>query len=211
MNLKQLLDNAPVHIKNEFINRKFKKNNFIIYPDEENRYLYALLKGKAEVYRQNYAGTMLSLHIYREYSCFGELEIFNKQIKTFAVKAKTDCEIIAIHKNSVYEWMQYDFNFTLYLIEQLTSKLTSVSDTLASLAFLSLKERVLCSIYTHYKIGDLESLTKKKLANEVCAPIRSLNRSIAQSTNEKLIKYKDKRFIIISLEKLKKYNEDYLL
>ncbi|KOR81484.1 Crp/Fnr family transcriptional regulator [Bacillus sp. FJAT-21352] len=187
--------------------RKYLKGSFIIHPFEDNDYLYILIKGSAEVFRQSSNGSMISLYKYHSYSCFGEVEIFNKDIKTLSVTAKTNCETIAIHKTLVYKWMQQDFNFTSYLIEHLAAKLITSSDTVAKLSLLTVKDRILYSIHAHYKIGDLETLTKHALSSEVCAPIRSLNRSISQCINENYIDFKEKRFKVVSIVKLENYLE----
>ncbi|AMW98006.1 Crp/Fnr family transcriptional regulator [Rummeliibacillus stabekisii] len=202
MNFKDIVNGAPMHIKKEFIYRKHKKGSLIIHPHEQNNYLYILASGKAEVYRQSYEGAMFSLYIYDSYSCFGEIEIFNEKIKTLGVIAKQNCETIAIHKINVFEWMKSDFNFNFYIIKQLASKLMLSSDTAAKLSLLTVKERILLSINNHYKIGDLDNLTKQVLSSEVSAPIRSLNRSIAECINEGIISYKDKKFSIDSFEEI---------
>ncbi len=202
MNFKDIVNDAPLHIKKEFIYKRHKKGSLIIHPHEQNNYLYILTTGMAEVYRQSYEGAMFSLYIYNSYSCFGEIEIFNEKIKTLGVIAKQNCETIAIHKKTVYEWMKNDFNFNLYIIKQLASKLTLSSDTAAKLSLLTVKERILFSIHNHYKMGDLDNLTKQILLSEVSAPIRSLNRSIAECINEGIISYKDKKFSIKSFEEI---------
>ncbi|MFP3846327.1 Crp/Fnr family transcriptional regulator [Priestia filamentosa] len=211
MNFKNIVNEAPVQIKKEFIYRKHKKDSLIIHPHEQNNHLYILTTGIAEVYRQTYSGTMVSLYIYDSYSCFGEIEIFNDNIKTLGVIAKQNCETIAIHKTKVYEWMKIDFNFNFYIIKQLASKLILSSDTAARLSLLTVKDRILLSMHNHYKIGDLDNLTKQILSSEVCAPIRSLNRSIAQCINEGFINYKGKKFSINSIEEIEKYLENFLL
>lgn len=59
MNLKDILNDAPAHIKKEFIYRQHKKGSLIIPPQEQNDYLYILITGIAEVYRQSYEGTLI--------------------------------------------------------------------------------------------------------------------------------------------------------
>ncbi|MEY9869343.1 CRP/FNR family cyclic AMP-dependent transcriptional regulator [Peribacillus sp. B2I2] len=207
MNLEMIINKAPDNIKKEFIYRKYPKGSFIIHPFEDNNYLYILNKGSAEVFRQISDGSMISLYKYQSYSCFGEVEIFNKDIKTLSVTAKTNCETIAIHRTFVYEWMRQDFNFTSYLMEHLAAKLITSSETVAKLSLLTVKDRILYSIHAHYKIGDLETVTKSTLSSEVCAPIRSLNRSISECINENYIDFKEKRFKVVSLKKLENHLE----
>ncbi|MFA1736108.1 hypothetical protein [Lysinibacillus fusiformis] len=95
-------------------------------------------------------------------------------------------------------------------MKQLASKLTLSSDTTAKLSLLTVKDRILLSIHNHYKIGDLDYLTKQILSSEVCAPIRSLNRSISQCINEGLINYKNKKISIRSLEELANHLKHFL-
>ncbi len=204
MDLKDIVVAAPEHIKNEFIYKQHNKGSSIVLPDEANDYLYILIKGRAEVYSQSYSGSYISLYLFESYSCFGEVEIFNNQFKTLGVIAKSDCETISINKNAVIEWIKADINFTLYLIEQLSEKLIHSTNTTAKLSLLTVKDRVLDSIYIHYKIGDLDRMTKEKLSYEVCVPMRSLNRAIAQCIDEGLIDIINKKIIVKSKENLEK-------
>jgi CRP-like cAMP-binding protein len=204
LDLKDIVVAAPEHIKNEFIYKQHNKGSSIVLPDEANDYLYILIKGRAEVYSQSYSGSYISLYLFESYSCFGEVEIFNNQFKTLGVIAKSDCETISINKNAVIEWIKADINFTLYLIEQLSEKLIHSTNTTAKLSLLTVKDRVLDSIYIHYKIGDLDRMTKEKLSYEVCVPMRSLNRAIAQCIDEGLIDIINKKIIVKSKENLEK-------
>ncbi len=210
MNLKDIVVSAPEHIKNEFIYKKYNKGSSIVLPDEVNDYLYILIKGRAEVYSQSYSGSYISLYLFESYSCFGEVEIFNNQFKTLGVIAKTDCETITVNKNAVIEWIKADISFTLYLIEQLSEKLIHSTNRTAKLSLLTVKDRVLDSIYIHYKMGDLDQLTKEKLSSEVCVPMRSLNRSISQCIDEGLIDIINKKIIVKSKDNLENYYNDYL-
>jgi CRP-like cAMP-binding protein len=210
MALKKLVETAPATIKKEFKYRTYRKGASIILPGVKNEYLYILINGTAEVYRQNYSGAVFTLHRNEPYSCFGEMELFNRDVKTHSIIAISDCKVILVHKRVVYSWMKSDFSFNLYLINQLVSKLVSSSETSARLSFLSVKERILLSIHTHYRIGDLGTFTKKNLLAETCVPIRSLNRSLAECLIEGFVGYTNKKFFVISPEKLEISLEEFL-
>lgn len=210
VNLKYLMDTAPSEVRSNFINKKYRKGSNIMLPNNNNDYLYIIVDGKAEVYREDYSGALISIYNYNSYNLFGELELFNEKIITFGITAKTDCEIILVHKSLVYEWMKNDFNFTKYILEQLSLKLVESSSTALRLSLLSIKDRILYSIYTHNKIGDLKDLTKEKLSQEVYAPIRSLNRSIKECIEDGYIIYKDKKFYITQIDKLEKYSKVFI-
>lgn len=211
INLKELIDSAPPMVRSSFIYRKYKKGNSIMFPNNNNEYLYILIDGRADVYREDYSGALISIYDYSSYSLFGELELFNDKITTFGITAKTNCEVILVHKNSVYQWMKNDFNFTRYILEQLAQKLASSSYKALRLSLLSIKDRILYSIYIHNKICDLKDLTKEKLSQEVYAPMRSLNRSLKDCIEEGFVIYRDKRFYITDIDKLEEYSKVFIL
>ena len=205
MNLSDFMENAPASVKKSFIRRKHFKGSSILHPGEENNYLYILVKGTAHVIFQNLSGTGLVLYIYDEYSCFGELELFNEEIKTFDIVAQSDCETISIPRGQVFEWMKADFEFTKFLIRQLTEKLLDSSQKLTSISLLSVNDRLLYCIYTHHKIGDLSKLFKQTVCSETFIPIRSLNRGIAECRKNNYFEFRNKHFHVLSEEKLELY------
>lgn len=205
MNLKNLVENAPITVRSSFIHKKYSKNASIILPGEENHYLFILTSGSADVIMHSFSGTVLTFFNYQAFSCFGELELFNKNTKTFSITTQTECETILIPKNKVFEWMQLDFDFTKYLIEQLTDKLLKNSNALINVSLLSIKDRLLNNIYSHYLTKDLSILTKETICSETCIPLRSLNRAIVECKYDGFIDFKDKTFQILSPSKLESY------
>ncbi|SFD25433.1 Crp/Fnr family transcriptional regulator [Clostridium uliginosum] len=205
MNLKKLVENAPDNVKKSFIYRKHCKDSSIISPGEGNDYLFILISGSANVIMYSFSGTVLTFFTYQAYSCFGELELFNKNTKTFYIKSQTNCETISIPKNTVFEWMKLDFEFTKYLIEQLTEKLIKNSNAFINVSLLSIKDRLLNNIYSHYLANDLSILIKELICSETCIPLRSLNRAIVECKSDGFIDFKDKRFQILSISKLESH------
>ena len=64
-----------------------------------------------------------------------------------------------------------------------------------------IKDRVLYCLYRHDRMGTLSDLTKDRLMNEVCTPIRSLNRVLAQYREEGLVAYDKHRFRSVDEER----------
>lgn len=205
MDLSHFINTAPASVKASFVYKEHSKGSYILYPGEENNYLYILIKGTADVLIQNLSGAGFVLYTYEAYQCFGELELFHNDIKTHEVVAQTDCSTILIQKEQVFEWMKADFEFTKFLIRQLTEKLIKSSQKLTSISLLSVSDRLLYCIYTHHKSGDLATLTKQDVCTETFIPIRSLNRSIAECKRNHYFEFRQKRFHILSEEKLEMY------
>ncbi|WP_312429858.1 Crp/Fnr family transcriptional regulator [Lacrimispora sp.] len=205
MDLSHFIDTAPLPVKNSFIYKEHTKGCYILYPGEENNYLYLLIKGTAHVLIQNISGAGFVLYTYEAYDCFGELELFHNNIKTHEVVAQSDCSTIIIQREQVFEWMKADFEFTKFLIGQLTEKLLKSSQKLTSISLLSVNDRLLYCIYNHHKSGNLAMLTKQAVCSETFIPIRSLNRSIADCKHNNYFEYREKQFHILSEEKLEMY------
>lgn len=207
MRLEKIIEDAPNCVKKHFIYKEYPEGNIIINSSEENDSLYILLSGSAEVYKQNFEGAIVSLYIYNDFSFFGELEILNDNVFKYDIIAKKHCKILVISKNIFYEWIKTDVNFTLFLFEQLSLKLSNSSENVTKLALLTVKDRTLFSIFNHYKLDKLDQLTKQILVTEVSSSIRSVNRAINECIKEGFIIYTNKTFYIVSLEKLKNHIE----
>lgn len=76
MKLFDLMERIPDSIKGTFITRKHTMGSSIIFPGENNYYLYILVSGNADVTIQNTNGIVTTLYNYSAYNCFGELELF---------------------------------------------------------------------------------------------------------------------------------------
>ncbi len=207
MNLDMILKNAPEHIQETWVTGTYKKGSHILFSGEENDYLYFLTKGQASVYMQNQEGVMMTVNTYHATSIFGEYEVFNPQMTTQSIIANTNCQITSIHKNHLHRWMQVDFDLTMHIIENFAKDIVHSHQTTSRLAFLTIKERLITSIYSHYRVGDLDTLTKEILQQEVYAPIRSLNRSLAECEKDGIFSYKKKSFSVIDPNRLRKIEE----
>lgn len=153
---------------------------------------------------------MITLSLYEAHGIFGEMELFNDRIKTATVVAKTECTTIIVSNEILIYWMQLDFDLSLYVLKQLTEKLDASTTSLMKLSLLNIKDRIICSIYSHFKMSDLDTLTKDRLSSEVCAPVRSINRSLTVCISEGLIAYNNKTITLPDKDKFLKYAEPLL-
>ncbi|WMI82165.1 Crp/Fnr family transcriptional regulator [Anaerotignum sp. MB30-C6] len=204
MNIENFMNQAPEIIRGKFLHRKYSKGSPIIFQGEKNDYLFILKKGCANVITQNALGEEFVLYTYEAYSYFGELELFNKNMKTVHVVCNTDCEVSILHEDYVFEWMKLDFGFSKFLFEQLTEKLLYSARQLIWLSSLNIKDRLISCIYAHHKNGSLSKITKDAVCAEILVPLRSLNRAIAECKKEGYFEYENKTFKILSVEKLQK-------
>ena len=120
------------------------------------------------------------------------------------IVAFTDCNVYKLHRDDFLNWLKGDFEATKFLIREISSKLVLNAELIEELSSLSVKERLLRCISLHYYRSELNLLTKKQLASEVNAPIRSINRAINECVQEHLIAYENKRFSVINQQEVLK-------
>ncbi len=197
--------NIPDSIKEHFLEVNYKKNDNIIMQGDDNEYLFTLKSGTVEVSMITYQGQKLALRIHKPSDTFGILEIFNSELKTQNVIALTDCTVIKLHKDYVLQWMKEDFTFTLFIIDLLEQCFMQANSMAFSLASMTLRERILISIYQHYNAGTINKLTKAKLIQDTNAPRRSLNRSLKEFFDNNLLSYNAKKFTVLQPDLLEHY------
>lgn len=202
MDFKILIDRAPDRIRKHFSYKKYRQGETILYPDEKNRKLYLLTDGTINIYKQAYNGTIIAIRSYKAPTYFGEMEIFNEDYRTVNVVAQKDCQVYILDKEYVIQWIHLDPDLAIHFIEELTKRLANTSEIRLKLSLLTIKERILYSLYTHHQLKDLDKLTKKQVCDEVSAPRRSVNRSLAECIDEGYITYENKKFSIKDLNKL---------
>lgn len=202
MDLNRKIEGLSLEIKSNFINRSFKKGQYIIRQGDSNEYLYFILEGEVEVFTESHQGARIKLRDHKALDSFGVLELFKNTFKTQSCIAKTDCRLIKLHKDYVLKWMEEDFEFNLYIIDLLLLCYDQSNEVSLSLSTMTVKERFLRAVYLHYVDKTLDQVDKDTLMKEIVVPLRSLNRVIKECQSEGYIIYEDKRIKVKDIEKL---------
>lgn len=193
-----LIDFMNEDVKKKLIEKVYKKKETILFAEQENDYVLFMITGIAEAFVPNMKGNASTVHLYRKGSFFGEMEQFNATKKPVEIVALTECTVYMLHKNDFLSWLEGNFQATKFLIKEIFNKLVINAELIEELSSLSVKERLLRYIAVYYYKNELNLLTKKQLASEVNAPIRSINRAINECIQEQLISYENKKFTVIN-------------
>ena len=177
--------------------KTFRRGEVMLDPCAENQFLYLLTSGEATVYYQTENGEILAIYAYHPVDFFGELELLSDRKLPTLVRARTDCRVTLVHRDEVLRWLKQDFSFTQLVLRRLCEKVVEGSNERMRLSLLTIRQRYLLAIRRHEEAGDLTKLTKAKLCEEVGAPLRSLNRVIAQCGGE--VRYENRRFVPLPL------------
>lgn len=200
-----LYDKMPDEVKAKLRQKTFEKNETILFSENENNYVYFLIKGTAEAYIPNSQGVFSNIYLYEPGSFFGEIEQFYEGRKPVEISAVTPCVTEMLYKDDFLNWMKKDFEITKFIIKELAYKLIINSEYIEEVLRLTVKERLLRCIAAHYQRGDVGELTKEKIAKETKAPVRSINRAIADYVQQGVLCYQNKRISVLDKEKLYMY------
>lgn len=190
--------------------KNYKKNSTIIFAEEENNFVYFLVEGLAEAYILAPQGSFSSLHLYKAGSFFGEIEQFYEGRKPVEITAITDCVVDILHKKDFLDWLRNDFEATKFLIAEISYKLVINAELVEEVLLLTVKERLLRCIASHQYRNNLDKLTKEQVTKEANAPMRSINRAIAECSDQNIISYKNKRFTILDEEVVNNHLPQYM-
>ncbi len=87
---------ALLHIK------KFRKNEIILFEEDTNEYMYAILKGKVKVYRVTEDGKEIILAVHGEGEFFGEMSLIDQKTSPATVVAMTDSEVALLSRKEFF-------------------------------------------------------------------------------------------------------------
>lgn len=196
--------------KGKLKRKNYKTNSTIVFAEEENNFVYFLIEGLAEAYILAPQGSFSSLHLYKAGSFFGEIEQFYEGRKPVEITAITDCVVDILHKKDFLDWLRNDFEATKFLIAEISYKLVINAELVEEVLLLTVKERLLRCIASHQYRNNLDKLTKEQVTKEANAPMRSINRAIAECSDQNIISYKNKRFTILDEEVVNSHLPQYM-
>lgn len=188
-----ILDSIPAWVKRD--ERQYLQGALILEPYGENKHLYILAAGTATVYSYGLNGEVLNIYNYTPTDYFGEVELLCGQRYPLMIQAQTDCTVLCIPQKDFIRWLGEDSAFSLYIMRRLCEKLLASSEKMVRFSMMDMRQRYLLCVYGRWKAHRLGGLTKAMVAEEICAPVRSLNRIIAQ--NISLVAWQGNSFKVV--------------
>lgn len=186
----------------------FKKNEHICFMDEELKYFYFFVDGKAKVYKTLPNGKSLLLKFYEPIQLIGDLEVISKIKANCSVKSLKSSLCIGIPINKVNSLSLKDPNFLMYITKSLSNKLASQSLTSSITIVYPLENKLanyLLSV-NHRNIVLVDNYSN--LADLLGTSYRHLSRVLNKLVEKEII-LKDKNEIkIINKKDLKNISGD---
>ena len=104
----------------------FGKGEFVIKNGDETGTLYIIMQGRAQVMVPGEHGELEKINELLEGDFFGEITLFTDKLSSFAVRALSDMEVVAISPAEVMEMVEKNPRLALYLDKMMDARRAAV-------------------------------------------------------------------------------------
>lgn len=189
---------------------RFNNNEFIFEPGEKIDYFYFLVKGKLKIYLSLENGKNVLLRFAIPLAIVGDIELLGRfNVKT-DVTAIDEPLLIGIPAEHIRKLSLNDPVFLRYVIDHLSKKLYSSSNTLALNLLYPLETRLasyLISItsdeHRNKRIEEIHTTNLTEMANLLGTSYRHINRVLKKFCDKGIIERNNNKLIITDYEGLR--------
>ena len=174
-------------LNDKFEMRTFKKGEVILNVEDRIDEVFILKSGRLKTYSLSENGNKHLIKIYENGELLGDVEIFTDSSVICYLEGMDDGEIYVIKREHFLQWMEQDFNVSLYIVRQLAQKLINTGMKMQSAVSYPLKYQVLLYIFKYISQYKTNCIPKLLIVEELGSNIRSINRILKQLAEEGMI------------------------
>lgn len=194
--------------------KKYKKND-IIYSDKKIvDYIFFILEEKAIIYNMTHNGNRKIIFILGSGKLLS-FNVINDRLTSVFSEAIEKTQILSIERREFLKIIKHDFEFLKSIMSEYEKYIWRMGHQLKNtIGNIYIERRVAAKLW---KLGrdfgiktdegiliDIE-MTITFMADFIGAPRESTSRACKKLINEKLIKFENKKFIILNADKLAEY------
>ncbi|MEJ2593766.1 MAG: cyclic nucleotide-binding domain-containing protein [bacterium] len=120
-------------MKNKKLGRQYKDGEVIIKQGDTGDCLYVIQEGKVEVIIES-GNKEIKLAELGETEFFGEMGLFEKDVRSSTVRAMGDAKVMTIDKKNFYKTIQKDPTLAYRLLEKMSNRLRETNKKLRDAA-----------------------------------------------------------------------------
>ena len=196
-NIKAISDNSTIV--------EYKMGDIIYYEQDEPKYLFLLLEGRANVYKTNAKGKQLHIHSIKAIDFLGEVAIFYNIPYPITAECATKCKVLKIDYNKIDISFCKNIFFCKELVNSLYQRIIALMHVIDS-SFLTTKERVAKFILN--SIEDFDGATYTDISKRLNMTPETLSRILNDFKRKGYIDIDNNRKItIIDKDKLIELSE----
>ena len=174
-------------LNDKFEMRTFQKGEVILNVEDRIDEVFILKNGRLKTYSLSENGNKHLIKIYENGELLGDVEIFTDSSVICYLEGMDDGEIYVIQREHFLQWMEQDFNVSLYIVRQLAQKLINTGMKMQSAVSYPLKYQVLLYIFKYISQYKTNCIPKLLIVEELGSNIRSINRILKQLAEEGMI------------------------
>ncbi len=129
-------------VSERIVERKFKKNNLIIFEDDVGNSLFIIKKGRVKISHISSEGAEAILAILGQGDFFGELSVIDGLGRSASVTSIDDVELIMLRRADFLEILQRIPKIAVSLLKELAGRIRKSDTHIRSLSLLDAKGRV---------------------------------------------------------------------
>ncbi len=198
-NLQKLLEKRHV--------RHCRKKDFIYLEGQTANDLYMVNKGEIKTYKMNADGKELITGFHQPGSFLGYIPLLEDKPYTENAVAMEDSEITIIPRQDFLSLIYASNEMAMKFIHFLTNNLEDAENRLLQIAYQSVRQRVASALLRLLDLAkpqheDTITFGRKDIANLIGTATESLNRTLSDFKDERLINITEKGIIVINRPKL---------
>jgi len=197
---------TDVELQRIVVEKRFRKNQVILYEEDTSNYIYFIYSGKVKVVQGNIEGKERILAIHKKGDSFGEMAILDGKSAPATVIAMEDSEIAFISKEDFQWHLMKNEQILKEIIAMLCGKLRESWMMLKVLSFSDAEHRiraVLKNLSDQFGVQDQRGtiinlkITHKDLAHYASISRETASRLISSFAKAGEIEFLDKKYIIL--------------
>jgi len=144
---------------------EFKQGDLIFNQGDLGDYAYLIESGKVEIYHTKKSGQIVHLAFLGEGELFGEMALFDSNVRSASTRAASDCNLLRIKKEQLFERVNASDKIVQLIIRVLMKRLQQSNLTKAGEA-AAISQVIRTEAVRHDK-SDGDALVKLKFENEL--------------------------------------------
>lgn len=130
------------NVRNKIVIKKFKKNQVMLYEEDANKYMYAILDGSVKVMKTTEDGKEIVLAMHKKGDSFGEISLVDGRTTTASVLATDDCLVAIISKEDFFSLLYSQKKVLHNVLKMLCSRIRENVDKIEILNFNHASQRI---------------------------------------------------------------------
>ena len=117
-------------ISKNTLGKFFKAGDTIIKQGTTGNCLYIIQKGSVEILEENETDEIKVAELKKK-DFFGEMSLFEKDVRSCTVKALSDVKVLTLDKRSFYKTIQKDPSLAFRLLEKMSNRIRKMNKKLS--------------------------------------------------------------------------------